>query len=178
MTAYDWLLIFSGVGIVVLFAVLRMVRALFALVTVWTATLLSAALYQEAAFRLQAVASQNPTLVRGLVFDSLLLIFFIAGLILVRIAFPVTKLPSLGILDHLMGLALGGIVAVIMVALLVNSLGVMILEPWETDEAGWAALRSAYLASGLRPFTAPILATYSWAFVPFFQGLPPVLLPQ
>jgi uncharacterized membrane protein required for colicin V production len=178
MTAYDWLLIFLGVGLVVMFTFERLVRALFALIIVWAATLAAAALYRQVAFRIQAATGPNPTLNRGLVFDALLAMIVVAGYVVIRLAFPVTKLPKIGILDHLMGLLLGAIVAILVVSLLVNSMGVMVMERWSTDAAAWQSLRLAYQGSGLRPFTSQVLAIYAWAFVPFFSGLPPVLLPQ
>jgi uncharacterized membrane protein required for colicin V production len=178
MTQYDWLLVFLGVGMVIFFTYQRMARALFALALAWMATLGAAALYPEAAYRIQAVASENPTLIRGLMFDGLLLIFFVVGYILLKIAFPVTKIPKLGILDYLMGLLLGIVITVILVTLLLNSMGVMVREQWETNPQGWSSLRTTYGRSQLRPYTSQVLAAYQWFFYPFFSGLPPVLVPQ
>jgi hypothetical protein len=178
MTSYDWLLVFVGAGVIVLCVFDRLVRSLFTLVALWAGTLLSAAVYSDVVFRLKAVTGSNPILSRGLVFDILLVLFVIVSYVLVRVAFPVTKLPKIGILDHLMGLVIGVVVACILVALIVNSMGVMVQERWETNEDGWAKLRASYLGSGLRPYTSQILAGYSWAFVPFFRGLPAVLVPQ
>lgn len=178
MTQYDWLLIFLGGLIVVFLTIQRMAQALFALGITWAATLMSAVLYREAAYRIQAIAGDNPTQVRGIMFDVLLVIFVIVGYILIKLSFPVTKLPKLGILDNLMGLVLGVIVAILLVALLTNSMGVMVMDRWETNEDGWAQFRTTYLRSGLRPITSPFLAAYSWLFTPFFRTLPPVLVPQ
>lgn len=178
MTPYDWLLIFLGGGLLVLFAVDGLLRGLFSAVVLWSATLVSAAVYGEVAFRVQAIGGSNPVLTRGVVFDILFVIFLIAGYLLIRLAFPITKLPSLGILDNLMGLLLGVVLAAVLISLLVNSMGVMTLERWPVNEEGWTALRTAYVRSGLRPVTTRVVAVYSWLFVPFFRGLPPVLVPQ
>ena len=178
MTSYDWLLIFLGAGLVVVFAFQGVVRALFSLFALWSATLASGALYQEAAFRLQAITGPNVTLGRGVVFDALLVIFLVAGYVLTRVAFPITKLPKLSILDNLLGLLVGVVIGVLFVSLLLNSMGVMVIERWITNDQGWANLRAAFLGSGIRPTTSQALSIYSWAFVPFFPGLPPVLLPQ
>ncbi len=178
MTAYDWLLIFLGIGLVVLFTFDRTVRTLFTLIALWIATLASAVAYRPAAFRLQAITGPNVQLARGVVFDVLLVIFLVVFYILTRIAFPVTKLPKLGLLDYLLGLLIGVVVAVILVSLLVNSMGVMVRERWVTNEQGWANLSAAFQNSGLRPYTTRVLASYDWVFVPFFNGLPPVLYPQ
>ena len=178
MTSYDWLLIFLGIGLLVLFIFDRTIRTLFTLMALWIATLASAAVYRVAAFRLQAVTGPNVELARGVVFDVLLVIFLVVFYILTRVAFPVTKLPKLGLLDNLLGLLVGVVVAVVLVSLLVNSMGVMVMERWVTHEQGWANLRAAFLGSGLRPYTTRVLGAYDWLFVPFFQGLPPVLYPQ
>ena len=178
MTSYDWLLIFLGAGLIVIFTLERLVRGLFALFAVWSATLAAAVLYREVSFRIQAITGPNTTLNHGLVFVTLLLVVFVVGYVLTRLAFPVTKLPKIGILDHLMGFLLGVIVVVLLVSLLINSMGVMVMERWTTNDEGWLSLRASYLGSGLRPFTSRVLAIYAWAFVPFFRGLPPVLLPQ
>lgn len=178
MTQYDWLLIFLGIGIVVFFTFQRMVRGLFSLAVLWSVTLASAVLYREAAFRVQAVAGKNPSLVQGVMFDLLLVVFFVGGYVILKLAFPVTKLPKLGVLDNLMGMLLGAIVAAVLIALLVNSMGVMIGERWETNPQGWGTLRASYYGSGLRGYTTPVLSVYSWAFYPFFGRIPPILVPQ
>lgn len=178
MTPYDWIIVFFGVGLIVLFTVERMLRALLGLAIFWAATLLSAIGYEYVTFLLQAVVGRNVVLARGIVFDTLLLLAFLVGYIIIRVAFPVTKLPKLGILDNLMGFLLGCSIAILFLALLVNSLGVMVVEYWESNPDGWAMLRYQYLSSGLRPYTSPILKGYSMLFTIFFRGLPPVLVPQ
>ncbi|MBN1249206.1 MAG: CvpA family protein [Anaerolineae bacterium] len=178
LTSIDWLLIFLGVGIVILMTFSRLVRAVFALVALWAATLLSAVLYQEVAFRLQALSGDNPVLFRGIIFDILLLVFFVTGFILTRIAFPVTKLPKIGFLDNLGGLILGIVIAAILISLLNNSFGVMVNETWDNNQTGWVRLRTWYFASQLRPYTVSVLSAYRWLFAPFFRGLPPALYPQ
>ncbi|MGC9348268.1 MAG: CvpA family protein [Anaerolineae bacterium] len=178
MTQYDWLLVFLGIGMVIFFTYQRMARALFSLALVWLATLGAAVLYPQAAYRIQAVASKNPTLVRGLMFDGLFLVFFVAGYVLLKLSFPVTKIPKLGVLDYLMGLLLGIVITVIVVTLLLNSMGVMVREQWETNPQGWSSLRATFYRSQLRPYTSQVLAAYQWVFYPFFGNLPPVLVPQ
>lgn len=178
MTAYDWLLIFFGAGLAIFFIFQGLVRALFSFFALWSATLLAAVLYQETTFRLQAITGPNVSLARGLVFDGLLLIFLIAGYVLTRLAFPVTKLPKLGFLDNVLGLIVGAVIALLLVSLLLNSMGVMVMERWVTNDRGWATLRASFVGSGIRGITSQALAIYSWGFVPFFKGLPPVLLPR
>jgi uncharacterized membrane protein required for colicin V production len=178
MTAYDWIIIFVGVGLIALFTLEGMLRALFGLVILWAATLMSALAYGEVAYRLQAITGPNRILARGIIFDVLLLLVFVAGYIIVRVAFPVTKLPKLGVLDTVMGFLLGGVVAIIFMSLLVNSIGVMVAEQWTSDPNGWAMLHFHYLSSDLRPYTSPVLSGYSLLFPIFFPGLPPVLIPQ
>jgi uncharacterized membrane protein required for colicin V production len=178
MTAYDWLIIFVGVGLIVFFTFERALRALFGLVVLWAATLLSAVTYREAAYRLQALTGPNRVMWRGILFAIFLVLAFGIGHIVVRLAFPVTKLPKLGALDHVIGFLLGCLIAVIFMSLLVNSIGAMVVEHWISDPNGWVALRTSFLNSGLRPYTSPVLAGYSTLFPMFFQGMPPVLIPQ
>ena len=178
VTPYDWLFVFVGVAVVVLFTFSRLVRALLGLVELWMATLLSGLLYQALAFRLQALTGRNPVLGRGLMFDILLLVFLVAGYISTRIAFPVTKLPALGVLDNLLALLVGVVIAVLLLALLVNSLGVMTSERWSANPTGWGRLRAVFVTSRIRQWTAPMLRLYAWSFVPFFQGIPPALVPE
>jgi hypothetical protein len=178
MTSIDWLLIFLGVGIVVLMTFARLMRGVFTLVALWAASLLSGVLYPEVAFRLQVLSGDNPVLFRGIVFDALLVIFVVVGFILTRVAFPVTRLPKLGVLDNFGGLLMGIVIAIVLISLLNNSFGVMVIEQWENDQAGWARLRTVYLASNLRVYTTSVLRIYGWLFAPFFGGLPPALYPQ
>ncbi len=178
MTEYDWLLIFFGAGLVVFLSFQGMARALFSLVLVYLATFASALLYREAAFRTQAIIGSNTVLAEGVMFDFLLVVFFVAGYAMLKLAFPVTKLPNIGVLDYVMAFFVGIIVAVLVVALIANSLGVMTREQWDDNTQGWVALQWRYRHSGLRPYTRDIISTFGWAFVPFFPGLPPVLVAQ
>ncbi|MCJ7550034.1 MAG: hypothetical protein MUQ30_10170 [Anaerolineae bacterium] len=178
MTSIDWLLIFLGVGVVVLFAVAGLMRALFTAIVLWAVTLLSAATYTDVAFRVQAIGGENLSLFRGIVFDTMVVVLLVVGYVLVHIAFPDTKLPKLGFLDNLLGMVIGVAIAVVLVSLLQNSMGAMVAERWVTNETGWASLRAQYLGSGLRPYTSSVVGAYGWLFALFFRGLPPVLFPQ
>lgn len=178
MTSIDWLLIFLGVGLVILFAVAGLVRTLFTAAALWAVTLLSAATYTDVAFRLQAIGGENLSLFRSTVFDTMLVILLVVGTVLVRIAFPDTKLPQLGFLDNLLGMVVGIVIAVVFVSLLQNSIGAMVAERWVTNETGWASLRAQFLGSGLRPYASAVMRAYGWLFAPFLRGLPPVLFPQ
>jgi uncharacterized membrane protein required for colicin V production len=178
MTEYDWLLIFSGAGLAVFLASQRLVRSLFALALIWLSAFTSAQLYKEAAFRAQAITGDNLILVEGVMFDFFLILFFVAGYILLKVAFPVTKLPNIGALDVIVGFMVGLIVAAIFVALISNSLGVMVSDQWPNNTNGWVSLQWRVSRSGLRPFSQRIVNIVGITFSPFFRGLPPVLVPQ
>ena len=178
MTEYDWLLIFFGAGLAVFLTSQRLARALFALALIWLSTFASALLYREATFRVQAVVGNNTVLAEVLMFDGLLILFFVAGYILLKIAFPVTNLPSIGALDYIIALLVGIVVAVLLIALISNSLGVMVREQWPDNRQGWVSLQWRVSRSGLRPYTQSIMSVYGWLFTPFFPGLPPVLIAQ
>jgi hypothetical protein len=176
MGPLDLLIIFVGIGLVVFLAYQKMARALFALGVLWAATMLSGLLYEEAAFRVKAVAGPNTSLTEGIMFVVLLVIFFAVGYILMVLSFPETRLPKIGFLDGLMGLLLGVIVAGIMVTLLHNAIGVMVSERW-SDASAWSSMRNDFMTSPLRLFTRGLLSLYRWLFVPFFRTLPPALTP-
>ena len=178
MTEYDWLLIFFGAGLAVFLTSQRLARALFALALIWLSTFASAQLYREAAFRVQAVAGNNTVLVEALLFDLLLILFFVAGYILLVIAFPITNLPSIGALDYIVAFLVAIVVAVLFIALISNSLGVMVGEQWADNTQGWVSMQWRVTRSGLRPYTQRVMSVYGWVFAPFFQGLPPVLVAQ
>ena len=178
MTEYDWLLIFFGAGLVVFLTSQRLARALFALALIWLSTFASALIYREAAFRAQAVAGTNMVLVEGVMFDLFLILFFVAGYILLKVAFPITKLPSIGALDFIVAFLVAIIVAALFVALISNSLGVMVREQWTDNTQGWVSLQWRVSRSGLRPYAQRIISVYGWIFAPFFPGLPPALVAQ
>ena len=177
MNPIDMLLIMVGIGIVFFLAYQRMARALFALGVLWAVSLICGLLYEEAAYRVQAVAGSNVPLTEGIMFILLLVIFFVVGYVLVHVSFPETRLPKIGSLDVLMGLLLGIVVATIFVALLQNALGVMVRERW-VDARSWNTWHSYFVRSSLRPISRTILTLWRQLLAPFFPGLPPALTPQ
>lgn len=177
MGPLDMLIILVAVGVVAFLTYQRMARALFSLAVLWAATILSALLYAEAAFRIKAVAGPNRSLTEGLMFMGLFGLFFVLGYVAIHASFPVTKLPKLGVLDYVMGFLLSLIIAAVIVALLHNAVGVMVSQRW-TDYAGWARMRNNFITSPLRPLSQMVLDTYRLLFTPFLRPLPPVLIPQ
>lgn len=177
MSPLDLLIVFVAIGLAAFLAFQKMARVLFAVGILWAATMLSGLLYEEAAYRIKAVAGANPSLTDGIMFVLLLVIFFVVGYILMYLSFPETRLPKLGFLDTLMGILLGIIVAVILLALLHNAVGVMVSERWD-DARAWSSMRNDFMTSPLRPFTRTLLGLYRWLFSPFFRALPPALTPQ
>ncbi len=176
MGPLDLLIIFVAVGVVAFLTYQRMARALFSLAVVWTATMLSALSYKEAAFRLQAITGPNRSLAEGAFFMGLFILFFVVGYIVTHVAFPVMKLPKLGVLDYVMGFLLSLIVAAVIVTLLHNAIGVMVSERWR-DYAAWMRMRNEFYASPLQPFSRAVLSLYRWLFAPFLNPLPPALTP-
>ncbi len=177
MGPVDLLILLVAAGVVFFLTYARMAKALFSLAVLWAATMFSLLLYKEAAYRIKAIAGPNRSLTEGIMFIALFVLFFVIGYVAIHSAFPVTKLPKLGILDYLLGLLLGLIVAAVMVALFHSALGVMVSERW-TDPRSWSTWRNNYLASPLRPFSIGLLSFYRWLFAPFFRALPPILTPQ
>ncbi|HOU11677.1 MAG TPA: CvpA family protein [Anaerolineae bacterium] len=177
MGPIDLLIIFVAMGVVGFLTYQRMAKALFSLAIVWVATMLSALLYKEAAYRIKAVAGPNTSATEGLMFIGLFILFFVIGYVAIHASFPVTRLPKLGFLDFVMGFLLGTIVAAVIMALFSNAVGVMVREQW-TNYTSWANIRRDFMTSPLRPFSQQLLSLYRWLFAPFFRTLPPVLIPQ
>ena len=178
MTPFDFLLIIFGVGIVIFGAFQRMLRMLFMLIVVWLAAFLGALSYEYVTVPVQALAPNNPTAVEGMVFLVLFLLFTIAGYVVSRLAFPVTKLPKIGFLDVLMGGLIGIVVAAVMLSLVFNTLGFIVSERWETQTTAWISLRSQFLGARLLPYVRQVMNVYVRAFTPFFRDVPPVLIPR
>ena len=107
---------------------------------------------------------------------GLFVLFFVIGYIAIRAAFPVTKLPKLGILDYLMGFLLSLIIAAVIVTLLHNAIGVMVSARW-VDQAAWVRMRNEFYTSPLTPFSRAVLSLYRWLFAPFLRPLPLALTP-
>jgi uncharacterized membrane protein required for colicin V production len=176
MGPLDLLILFVAVGVVAFLTFQRMARALFSLAILWAATMLSAVLYKEAAYRFKAVTGPNHSLTEGAFFIGLFILFFVLGYIVIHASFPVTKLPKLGILDFVMGFLLSLIVAAVVVALLHNAIGMMVSERW-TNNVAWVKMRNDFYASPLLPFSRTVLDVYRWLFAPFLNPLPSVLTP-
>ena len=176
MGSVDLLIIFVALGVVAFLTYQRMARALFSLAVLWAATMMSAVLYEEAAYRMKAVTGPNQSLTEGAMFMGLFILFFVVGYILIHVSFPVTKLPKLGILDYVMGFLLSLIIAAVIVALLHNAIGVMVSQRW-TDNLAWVRMRNNFYASPLQPFSRSVLSIYRWLFAPFLRPLPLALTP-
>ena len=172
MTEYDWLLIYFGAGLAVFLTSQRLARALFSLALIWLATFTSAQIYREVAFRTQAVTGSNMVLAEVIIFDLILILFFVVGYILLKIAFPVTNFPNIDALDYIAAFLVGIVVAVLFVALLSNSLGVMVREQSTDNTQGWITLQWRVSRSFLRPYARRVMSVYGWTFAPFFPGLP------
>lgn len=177
MTAIDWMVIFIGIFLIAFFTYQRLVKALFGLVVVWAATLSSSLLYEEAAFRTQAVTGGNPILAEGLLLVLLFVLFLVIGIVVVHVAFPVTKLPSIGVLDYGLGFLVAVLIAVLVGVFLLNAAGVMVREVWR-DQRAWSQWSAMYYPSLLRPYAHQVLVVYRWAFAPFAGYYPPALIPQ
>jgi uncharacterized membrane protein required for colicin V production len=176
MGPLDLLILFMAVGVVAFLTYQRMVRALFSLAILWAATMLSAFLYEEAAYRIKAIAGPDKSLVEGAMFIGLFILFFIIGYVIIHVSFPVTNLPKIGILDTVMGFLLGLVVAAVIVAVLHNAIGIMVKERW-VDQTAWVRMRNNFYASPLQPFSRTVMSIYGRLFTPFLRPLPSALKP-
>ena len=152
MTPFDFLLIIFGVGIVVFGAFHLMLRMLFMLAVVWLATYLGALFYEMVTVPVSAVASNNPTVVEGMVFLVLFMLLTIAGYAVSRLA--------------------------LVLSLVFNTLGFMVNERWEVQTQTWYSLRSQFLGARLLPYIRQVMNYYAWTFTFFYREFPAVLVPR
>lgn len=176
VTALDILLALIVLTLAALGAVRRTVRQVFSLGICYLATLAAGALYPYAATFLTAIGGRTPTLTQFIVFWILFAVATVALEISLKKGFPDTSLPSLGILDNLLGLVLGGIWGVLVASLL---LATMAYAPRETWGTALAPMRAAFAAladeAALRPLLAQALRLYLRAHTLWFPVPPPIL---
>ncbi len=177
MGPLDMLLLLIAVGCVALSLYQRLVRTVIMLVAAYIATLISALVFEEAAFRLKAIG-QGEAWFEGVTFLALFFLIFLVFYFASRAAYPDTSLPKLGFLDHLLGGVVGVLVAAILMVVIYNSLGLMVAKYWDpyATYVGLINLRGGIrLGAIIRQLTQYV----ALAFYPFFFGIgfPRVLQP-
>lgn len=169
MGPFDMLLISIAVGLIAISLYQRVIRTVIMLLGAYIGTLVSVLLYQEAAFRLKAVGDGKAWF-EGAMFLLLFFVIFLVFYLVSRAAYPDTTLPKLGFLDHLLGGAVGVLVAGIVMVVIYNGLGLMVARHWEPYPAyvNLINLRGGIRLGGM---LRQIVQLYAYAFYPFFFGM-------
>lgn len=177
MGPLDMLLLMVALACVVIAVFQRFVRTVIMLIAAYTGTLISALLYREVAFRLKAIG-QEEAWFEGVVFLVLFFVVFLSIAIASRAAYPDTSLPKLGVLDHLLGGAIGILIAAVLAVVVYNGFGVMVSGYWEPYTA-YVNLANLHRSVSLGTFIRQLVQLYALAFYPFFSGIgfPMVLQP-
>ena len=120
----------------------------------------------------------NPVLYQPVIFLGLLIPAFILTYILSHIAFRDTQLTRLRWVDNLLGTLVGALLAVLLMAILCNTWGVLVSERWQPAQT-WRQMFTHYHTSALRPWLNRVLVTYRGAVFPFqVRTYPVFFIPQ
>ncbi|MFP4394197.1 MAG: CvpA family protein [Anaerolineales bacterium] len=187
MTILDVLLIIIGLSILILSAMQGLIRSLVMIFGFYMTTLAAGFL------TLGTDIIQN--LMRGIteileaplphlqmsqtfVFLGVGVPMFIVLYFVSKMAFEDTMIKELGGFDNVFGLLAGGVLAILVMAVLCNTWGVIVSRQWQPTET-WQSMRVAYQASQLKPFLHQILLIYDRLLFQFrFTGYPPFFIPQ
>ncbi|MBN1260610.1 MAG: CvpA family protein [Anaerolineae bacterium] len=178
MNPIDLLFVLLGLMIVVFAVLQRFIRTILMLVGAYIAALSSGLLYRPAAFRLEAIG-QGSAWFEGIMFMLLFLIVFMVFFIITKVGYPDTSLPKLGFFDQVLGGILGIVVALIVLAVLYNGLGVMVERQW-MPYATYANISAVRSSAALGPVFRTVMQFLGYAYFPFFfsVGFPPALVPR
>lgn len=187
MTGLDFFLILIAVGIVILFASDGMLRALFMLFGFYIVTLaagllvvMTNVLSRVAISAVLALGGSMPNMltVQSYIFLLLTAVFLVVFYAFMRILFPDMSMPKLGVMDNLLGALVGLVIALLFIALLYNTIGVLVGIPGHS--AMWRSMRVAHYYSILRPYLNRVLYAYQRLLFPlrYMGGYPPFFVPQ
>lgn len=177
LTVMDVLLGLIVLALAATGAVRKTVRQAFSLGICYLATLVAGILYPHGALFLSAIGGKTPTLTQFIVFWILFIATTVALEVALKKGFPDTSIPSLGILDNLLGLVLGGIWGVLIAGLLLATMAYAPLETWGT---ALSPVRAAFAAlsgeAATRPLLTRVLRLYLRAHTLWFPAPPPILV--
>lgn len=168
-------LLFLTIGI--LSIVEGLIRPLFRVLIFYLATVVAGLLYPYLTFFASPIGGKTPTLTHFVTFWVIFIAVAVTLEILLRRGFPDTRLPALGVLDHLLGLLPGIVCGAIVAGLLVATLGHAPQQTWGRALEG---LRSVTLylweSSALRPPLTRWLTVYLGLHRLWMPVLPPVFV--
>ncbi|HQE91469.1 MAG TPA: hypothetical protein PLH19_01035 [Anaerolineae bacterium] len=188
MTILDGLLILIGAAIIILCTLEGLVRTLTLLVGFYLATTIAGmvtlatdALHDITVTLIRATGGSgvpNMTLTETVVFVGLAIPLFVGTYFLSKITFPETMLPKLHVLDNILGLFAGIVLALLVAAVFYNTWGVAVSVHWNNAPL-WYRMHYAYFGAFLRPYLQQVLAYYRPTLFLFnLLHYPPFFLPQ
>ena len=187
MTLLDGLLILIGILILVLTAMQGLIRSLVMIFGFYMTTLaagfltLGTGVIQSLMLGISEVFGATPPnlhLSQTFVFLGVGVPMFVILYFVSKMAFEDTVIKELGGFDNVFGMLVGGVLAILVMAVLCNTWGVIVSRQWQ-PVGTWQSMRAAYVASRLKPFLHQILLVYDRLLFQFqFTGYPPFFIPQ
>lgn len=120
----------------------------------------------------------NRKLYQSTIFLGLLIPFTTLAYVLTHITFKDTQLTKLKWGDNILGTFVGGLAAILIMAILCNTWGVIVSERWRPQRT-WQKMWYEYQTSFLRPWLNRVLVTYRGFVFPFeVRAYPVFFIPQ
>ena len=187
MMILDVFLGIVGLAILVLSTMKGLLRTLMMIFGFYLATLgagfltLSTDVIQDLmAGVMEALGAASPklNLSQAFVFVVVGVLLFVILYFVSKLAFGDTTLKKLGYFDNVFGLLAGGVLAILVLAVMCNTWGVVVSQQWDPTGT-WQTMHTAYVVSRLRPFLHQALRVYAQLLFQFqFTGYPPFFVPQ
>ncbi len=187
MTILDILLIIVGLSILILSAMQGLIRSLVMIFGFYITTSVAGFLtlgtdiiqnLMRGITEVLEAPVPNLPLSQSFIFLGVGVPMFVVIYFVSKMAFEDTAVKELGGFDNVLGLLTGGILAILVMAVLCNTWGVIVSQQWQ-PVGTWQSMRGAYVASQLKPFLHQILLIYDLLLFQFrFTGYPPFFIPQ
>jgi hypothetical protein len=169
MTMLDGFLILIGVTIVLLCTMEGLLRSFIMLLAFYfiitgagMVTLGTEALRGIAVTLSRATGgagAPNMVVTQAVAFAGLAIPLFIGAYILSKVVFPETTMPKLKWMDNVLGLLLGVVLALVVMAVIYGTWGAAVSVQWHNRQA-WLNIRFLYRHARLRPLMGQVLAYF------------------
>ncbi len=187
MTTLDVLLILIGVVVIGLSATQGLLRVLMMFLIFYVLCVaagmatLAADIVQGLGTAVTGMLEAAPPsleMAQVFVFLGLLIPLFVGAYFLTKVAFADTTLPKLGGFDNVLGAVVGIVLALLIMAVLFNTVGVAVNAPRRATP-GWTSVRTAFYYSMLRPYMMDVIRMYRpMLFMFMFIDYPIFFTPQ
>jgi len=183
MTFLDGFLIVVGIAIVIVCAMEGVLRALVGLLAFYLIVsgmgmvVLATNMLRGLAVSISQVAGSTsvPSLIsiQTITFAGLTFPLFIFAHIVGKALFPETTLPEIKILDNILGLLVGVVLALVVMSVIYGTWGAAVSVQWQNRQA-WNSMKIAYVYAFLRPLMGTVLSYFRPTLVLFsLTGYPP-----